>query len=122
MKQHDKKEMIIETLRVLESLGYGILACQCKKNEIYISVSASLSEDEKENIMAKSVCFMYHGIFNGILDALELDGDGEEVKCHLLGDEACVFKFEFLMDEFDDEDIDEESTSEGGISSFLSSL
>ncbi|MHA1293821.1 MAG: V4R domain-containing protein, partial [Promethearchaeota archaeon] len=80
-----------------------------------------LSTDERENIMAKSICLLYKGIFNGILDALEIDAEGEEIKCYLLGDDACVFKYELLVDEFEDADIDKEIEGKP-ISEFLSSL
>ena len=118
---HEKKEALLLLFPVLESLGYGVLQLMCKKSELYISVQEPISESEKENIMAKSICLVYQGMFSGILEKIEIDADGEEVNCYLKDGDACVFKYEMLIEEFDDEDIDEEK-SEEGISGFLSSL
>lgn len=119
---HDKKNAIKEMLEDLEQLGYGSISLMCKKSEIFISVHDPISDEEKDNIMAKNLCLIYQGIFQGILDFLQLDSDGEEIKCFLLGDEADVYKFDLLIDEFDAEDIDEEAKSSEGITGFLSSL
>jgi len=113
-----KKKVVNRVLEDLESLGYGILTSVFKKDKIYISVREPLSEDERDNIMAKNVCLLYEGIFNGLLEVLEIDADSQELKCYLLGDEACTFEFELLIDEFNDKDIDPDP-SDTPISDFL---
>ncbi len=116
-----KKEVVLSVLETFEHLGYGILEAIFRKKEIYIHVHEPVISDEKENIMAKNVCLLYQGIFSGILEQLELDVEGEEVKCTLLGDEHCIFKYSLLTSEFGDEDIDP-LEGEGHISDFLKSL
>jgi len=116
-----KKEIILNVLETFEHLGYGVLSPLFRKKEILIRIIDPVISREKENIMAKNVCVLYLGIFNGMLDQLELDAEGDEIKCLLMGDEMCVYKFDLLTTEFGDEDVDAEE--EGAhISSFLKSL
>ncbi len=71
--------------------------------------------------MAKNMCILYQGIFNGVLEEIGIDTDGNEVKCSLLGDDACTFKYDLLVDEFGSEDVDKEEKSPQ-ISEFMKSL
>lgn len=113
-----KKKVINQILEDLESLGYGVLTSVFKKDRILISAYEPLSEDERDNIMAKNICLLYEGIFNGLLEALEIDVDSHEIKCYLKGEDACTFEFELLIDEFDDKDVDDEPSATP-ISDFL---
>jgi len=106
-----KKEVILSILETFEHLGYGSLTSQFLKDKILISVENPISEEEKDNIMAKNICILYQGIFNGVLEQLEIEVDGEEVQCFLKGDRACIFKFNLLVDEFSPKDIDSEVKS-----------
>ncbi|TFG15811.1 MAG: hypothetical protein EU535_01025 [Promethearchaeota archaeon] len=115
-----KKEAILSLLETFENLGYGITTAFFKQKEIYISIEEPIISEEKENIMAKNVCMLSQGIFSGILEQLEIDVEGEEISCVLLGDERCTYKFTLLMDEFGAEDIDQDE--EAHISDFLKSL
>ncbi len=103
-----KKLVILSVLETFEHLGYGILTSNFRKDIISISVEDPISSEEKDNIMAKNICLLYMGMFNGVLEQLEIDVEGEEVKCILLGDDACIFNFNLLTDEFSGEDIDDE--------------
>ncbi|TFG06859.1 MAG: hypothetical protein EU539_06550 [Promethearchaeota archaeon] len=116
-----KKEIINLVLETFENLGYGLLTSSFQQKTISISVEDPIIMNEKENIMAKNVCILYLGIFNGILDYLEIDAEGKEKACVLLGDKACVFQFDLLGEEFGEESIDHEEKAEH-ISSFLKSL
>ena len=106
-----KKEVVLSILETFEHLGYGILTSQFLKDKILISVEDPISEEEIDNIMAKNICILYQGIFNGVLEQLEIEVDGEEVQCFLKGDRACIFKFNLLVDEFAAKDIDSEVKS-----------
>ena len=101
-----KKEVFISVLESLEHLGYGILTSAFLKDKILVSVEDPLTEDEKDNIMAKNLCILYQGLFNGIMEQIGIDADGEEIQCYLKDDDACIFKFELLVDEFGSEEID----------------
>ena len=92
----------------LEHLGFGVLRSKFAKDNVEIYVNEPLSESEKENIMAKNICRVYQGVFNGLFEHMEVAVDAEEIKCSLLDDEACVFKYTLLDGEFDDADIDPE--------------
>lgn len=122
MSMSEKKEMLLDVLDILQQLGYGVLTLTCKKSDIFIRVDEALTQDEKDNIMAKNLCYLYQGIFNGIIEFLQIDADGTEEECSLMGGDACIFRYEMLIDEFDDEDIDEEKSKEEGITGFLGSL
>ena len=113
-----KKKVINRILEDLEQLGYGVLTSLFKKDKIFIIADEPLSEDERDNIMAKNICLLYEGIFNGLLDALEIDVDSREISCYLKGEKACTFEFELLIDEFDDKDVDPDP-SDTPISDFL---
>ncbi len=117
-----KKEAILYVFATLIDLGYGVLTLEVKKDHMFITVTDSLVSEEKDNIMAKNICLLYQGIFDGIIEKLELDADSEEIECCLLGDDICKFKLELLVDEFDDADVDAEPTEGGGINNFLSQL
>jgi len=119
---HEKKLKLLDLIEILKELGYGLITLTCKKSEIYFAVQDPLSENERDNIMAKNICILYQGLFSGILDYLDIDADGHEEHCYLRGDEACVFKYDLLIDEFDDEDIDEDQKESEGITGFLTSL
>jgi predicted hydrocarbon binding protein len=116
-----KKEVLLSVLETFEHLGYGVLNAIFREKEIYIHVHEAVIAQEKENIMAKNVCILYQGIFSGILEQLEIDVEGEEIECTLLGDEHCVFKYSLLTGQFGDEVIDP-LEGEGHISDFLKSL
>ncbi|MFX0186249.1 MAG: hypothetical protein ACFE8A_00785 [Candidatus Hodarchaeota archaeon] len=113
-----KKEVILSVLETFEHLGYGILTTLFLKDKILISVEEPISDQEKDNIMAKNICILYQGIFNGVLEQLEIDVDGQEVQCFLKNDEACIFRFDMLVDEFSLEDTDKEIKS-GPIESYV---
>ena len=116
-----KKDVLFGVLEALILMGYGGLTGMFKKDHILINVYDSLAIEEKENIMAKNLCLMYLGIFNGIFDALSLDVEGEEIECVLTGGDKCSYKFDFIGQEIDDSLIDED-LSEEAVSDFLSSL
>jgi len=117
----NKKQMILSMLDTLEQLGYGVLIAQFHKAHVLITVADPLPANEKDNIMAKNICLLYQGIFTGFFESLNIDVDGEEIECCLLESDKCVFKYDLLVDEFEDEDIDPEETDES-ISDFLSTL
>ncbi|TFG02554.1 MAG: hypothetical protein EU540_01290 [Promethearchaeota archaeon] len=114
----NKKEAIVNVLDAFEHLGYGILTSAFLKDKIFISVENPISQEEKDNIMAKNICILYQGIFNGVLEQIGIDADGEEVQCFLKDDEADIFKYDLLIDEFDAKDIDSEINS-GPISNYM---
>jgi len=116
-----KKEVVLGVLEALILLGYGAITGTFKKDHILINVYESLATEEKENIMAKNLCLLYLGIFNGILDTLGIDTDGSEIECVLTGDDKCSFKFDFIGEEIDDSLVDE-TISEEAVSEFLASL
>ncbi len=117
----NKKQMILSMLETIEQLGYGILVAKFRKNYVTVTVADPLPINEKENIMAKNICLLYQGIFNGFFESLNIDVDGEEIECCLLDSEKCVFKYDLLVDEFPDDDVDPEDMDES-ISDFLSTL
>ena len=116
---YGKKMIIKDVLETLEHLGYGRLSSMFKKDSIDIIVEDPISAEEKDNIMAKNICILYEGIFSGLLESLAIDATSEETKCYLLGDEACVFTYELLTDEFEEKDIDEAGSK---VSGFLDTL
>jgi predicted hydrocarbon binding protein len=115
-----KKDVIQGSFEALELMGYGHIKTLFKKDHILIEIEESLSCEEKDNIMAKNLCLLYQGIFLGMFEVLQLDVDGEEIACILLGDERCTYKFDFLTGEIDASLIDE--VSEETVSEFLSTL
>ena len=117
----NKKEIVLSMLETIEQLGYGALSARFKKDHVFITVNDPLPANEKDNIMAKNVCVLYQGIFNGFFESLNIDVDGEETECCLLESEKCVFKYDLLVDEFEEEDVDPDQTDES-ISDFLSTL
>lgn len=116
-----KKEVILGTLEALMLMGYGGLACIFKKDHIIINAYESLAVQEKENIMAKNLCLLYLGIFNGIFEELGIDVDGKEVECVLTGGEKCSFKFDILTEEIEKRLVDGD-LSDANVSHFLASL
>ena len=102
-----KKQAIIGILDTLENLGYGVIKARFSKDSAEIYVFDPLSSAEQTNIMAKNICLIYQGIFHGLFENMEVEVDGQEVACFLLGDDACVFKYDLLSDEFDDADVDD---------------
>lgn len=116
-----KKEVIFGTLEALMLMGYGGLACMFKKDHIIINAYESLAVQEKENIMAKNLCLLYLGIFNGIFEELGIDVDGKEVECVLTGGEKCSFKFDILTEEIEKRLVDGD-LSDANVSHFLASL
>lgn len=116
-----KKEVIFGTLEALMLMGYGSLACMFKKNHIIINAYESLAVQERENIMAKNLCLLYLGIFNGVFEELGIDVDGKEVECVLTGGKKCSFKFDLLTEEIEDRLIDDD-LSDAKVSEFLTSL
>ena len=115
-----RKEVALGNLESLELMGFGGVTGVFKKNHILFKVSDSLASEEKENIMAKNLCLLYQGLFSGMLETLQIDADGEEIECVLLGNEQCVFKFDFIAEELEDRLVDEDS--EETVSEFLSTL
>ncbi len=115
-----RKEVLLGNLEALELMGYGELSGVFKKTHILVMVLDSLSKEESDNIMAKNLCLLYHGIFLGMFEALQIDVDGEEIECVLLGAEKCTFKFNFLVEELDDSLVDEDTGE--NVSEFLSTL
>ncbi len=116
-----KKEVIFGTLEALMLMGYGGLDCMFKKDHIIINAYESLAVQEKENIMAKNLCLLYLGIFNGIFEELGIDVDGKEVECVLTGGEKCSFKFDILTEEIEKRLVDGD-LSDANVSHFLASL
>ncbi|TXT53288.1 MAG: hypothetical protein BAJALOKI2v1_1070005 [Promethearchaeota archaeon] len=117
-----RKETILGSLEALILMGYGYLTGTVKKDHILISVYESAVLEEEENVMAKNLCLLYQGIFQGILEALAFEVEGEEIECVLKGGKRCTFKFDLLIEEFPDELVDEEVESAEAISDFLGSL
>ncbi|MHA1884350.1 MAG: hypothetical protein ACW96S_04815 [Promethearchaeota archaeon] len=115
-----KKEVIHGAIEALEIMGYGQIKALFKKDHLLIEIEESLSSEEKDNIMAKNLCLLDQGIFLGLFEVLQLDLDGEEIGCVLLGDEKCTYKFDFLSGQIDDSLVDE--VSEETVSEFLSTL
>lgn len=113
-----KKEVVFGNLEALELMGFGELSGFFKRNHILIKVRESLASEEKDNVMAKNLCLLYQGLLSGIFETLQIDVDAEEIECVLLGDEKCVFKFEFIGEELEDALVDPEET----VSEFLSTL
>jgi len=117
-----KKETFKGVLEGLIYMGHGYVNATVKKDHILVSFYNPLSDDEKENIMAKNLCLMNQGIISGILEVLGFEvEDSEEVECVLLEGERCQFKFTLFDAEFPEELIDEEKEPEA-ISDFLTSL
>ncbi|NVM35994.1 MAG: hypothetical protein HWN81_10380 [Candidatus Lokiarchaeota archaeon] len=115
-----RKEVVLGNLEALELMGFGELTGAFKKDHILFKVSDSLASEEKNNIMAKNLCLLYNGIFSGMLETLQIDTNGEEIECVLLGNEQCVYKFNFIAEELEDGLVDEDS--EETVSEFLSTL
>lgn len=115
-----RKEVALGNLESLELMGFGEVTGVFKKDHILFKISGSLASEEKENIMAKNLCLLYQGLFSGMLETLQIDADGEEIECVLLGNEKCVFKFDFIAEELEDRLVDEDS--EETVSEFLSTL
>ncbi len=116
-----KKEVILGILESLILMGYGALTGQFRKDHILINVYESLAKEEIDNIMAKNLCILYLGIFNGLFEVLGIDVDGKEIECVLSGDDKCSYKFDLLGEELDDKLVDEE-ISEEAVAEFLASL
>jgi predicted hydrocarbon binding protein len=115
-----KKEVVNGMIEALELMGYGQIKVVFKKDHILIEIEESLSCEEKDNIMAKNLCLLDQGILLGLFEVLQLDVDGEEIGCVLLGDEKCTYKFDILSGEINDSLVDE--ASEETVSEFLSTL
>ena len=119
----EKKLIFNDVLDTFEHLGYGSLITKFGKNKITVIVADPISGEEKGNIMAKNICIFYQGVFNGVLEYIGIDIlQGQETKCKLLGDEACVFEFILLMDEFGKEDIDNDAETAENLQDFLGTL
>jgi predicted hydrocarbon binding protein len=113
-----RKEVVLGNLEALELMGFGEIMGYFKKDHILIAVSDSLASEEKDNIMAKNLCLLYQGLFSGMFESLKFDVDVEEIECVLLGNERCVFKFDLIGVQLDDNMVD----SEENVSEFLSTL
>jgi len=116
-----KKEVVLGILESLILMGYGALTGTFKKDHIIVNVYESLASEEKDNIMAKNLCLLYLGIFNGVFEILGIDVDGKEIECILTGGDKCSYRFDFIGEEIDDKLIDEE-LSDQAVSDFLASL
>lgn len=115
-----KKEVFLGTLEALELMGYGKVRGMFKKDHIIVEVEEGLACEEKDNIMAKNLCLLYQGLFNGTFDILQIDVNGEETECVLLNSEKCVYRFDFIGEELDDSLVDEVPYE--AVSDFLSTL
>ena len=115
-----KKEVLLGSLEAIELMGFGELKGTFKKDHVIIEVEDSLACEERTNVMSKNLCLLYHGIFNGIFDALQIDVEGEEIGCILLDEDKCTYKFDFIGGQMDDSLVDEDS--EETVSDFLSTL
>ncbi|MFX0006464.1 MAG: V4R domain-containing protein [Promethearchaeota archaeon] len=113
-----RKEVVLGNLEALELMGFGEINGVFRKDHILIFVADSLASEEKDNIMAKNLCLLYQGLFSGMFEALKFDVDAEEIECVLLGSERCVFKFDLMGEQFDDDLVD----SEESVSEFLATL
>ncbi|MFX1525133.1 MAG: hypothetical protein ACFFCC_16620, partial [Promethearchaeota archaeon] len=71
-----KKEVLLGSLEALGLMGFGNLIGRFKKDHIIIDVEDSLACEERDNIMAKNLCLLYQGIFNGLFDVLQMDVTG----------------------------------------------
>lgn len=116
-----KKEVILGVLESLILMGYGALTGTFKKDHIIVNVYESLATEDKDNIMAKNLCLLYLGIFNGIFEVLGIDVDGKEIECVLTGGEKCSYKFDFIGEELPNNLVDED-LSDQAVSDFLASL
>jgi len=116
-----KKEVVLGILESLILMGYGALTGTFKKDHIIVNVYESLASEEKDNIMAKNLCLLYLGIFNGVFEILGIDVEGKEIECILTGGDKCSYKFDFIGEEIDDKLVDEE-LSDQAVSDFLASL
>jgi len=103
-----KKKALRGILDTLEHLGFGILRLKVNRDNVEIHVHEPLSDPERENIMAKNICRIYQGVFHGLFENMDMDVDAEEIKCCLLDDDTCVFKYTLMDGEFEDVDIDPE--------------
>lgn len=115
-----KKEVFLGTLEALELMGYGRIKGIFKKDCVIIEVEEGLACEEKDNIMAKNLCLLYQGLFNGAFEILQIDVNGQEIECVLLNSEKCVYRFDFIGEELEDNLVDE--VSEEAVSDFLSPL
>ncbi len=115
-----KKEVVFGHLEALELMGYGELKGVFKKDHVLIAVSDPLAAEEKDNIMAKNLCLIYQGIFSGMFEMLQIDVRAEEIECVLLGNERCVYKYDFIGEELEDALVDENSGE--NVAAFLSTL
>ncbi|MFW9896923.1 MAG: hypothetical protein ACFFD7_14045 [Candidatus Thorarchaeota archaeon] len=115
-----KKEVLLGSLEALELMGFGNLISRFKRDHIIIDVEDSLACEERDNIMAKNLCLLYQGIFNGLFDVLQMDVTGEEIGCILLGDNKCTYKFDFIGEQVEDSLVDEDVDET--VSGFLSTL
>lgn len=115
-----KKEVILGSLEAIELMGFGQMRGMFKKDYIIIEVEDSLACEERENIMSKNLCLLYQGIFNGLFEVLQMDVNGEEIGCVMLGEEKCTYKFDFIGEQVSDSLVDEDS--EETVSDFLSTL
>jgi predicted hydrocarbon binding protein len=113
-----RKEVVLGNIEALELMGFGELTASFKKDHILIAVGDSLASEEKDNIMAKNLCLLYQGLFNGMFESLNFDVEVEEIECVLLGNKRCVFKFELIGEKLDKTLVDSEET----VSEFLSTL
>ena len=120
-KMETKKEVVLGTLEVLMLMGYGGLTGTFRKDHIIINVYNSLATQEIGNILAKNLCLLYLGIFNGLFEVLGIEVDGSEEECVLTGGEKCSYKFTLLSGEIDNKLLDKE-LSDAAVSNFLASL
>ncbi|MHA2392175.1 MAG: hypothetical protein ACXAEX_09390 [Promethearchaeota archaeon] len=115
-----RKEVILGSFEALGLMGYGEMKGLFKKDHIIIEVEESLACEESDNIMAKNLCLLYQGIFNGLFDVLQMDVSGEEIACVLLDEEKCIYKYDLIGEQVEDSLIDEDA--EETVSGFLSTL
>ena len=116
-----KKDVFLGILESMELMGYGQLRAHFGKNKIQIGVNDSLASQEKDNVMAKNLCLLYLGIFQGVFEILKIDVDGRESECVLVGADKCTYTFDIIGEELDNSVVDPEP-SEEAVSDFLSTL
>lgn len=93
-----KMNIITTILDKLQSLGFGVMVLNHDKDKIIIDVANPLAKGHLDNIMARNICIIYSGMFNGMMDKVGIDSESDEINCVLRGAELCSFKFE--LEEF----------------------
>ncbi|MHA1723283.1 MAG: V4R domain-containing protein [Promethearchaeota archaeon] len=115
-----KKQVILGILEGFGLLGFGYLRGIFKEDHILINVYNSIVKEEKTNVMAKNLCYLYEGLLNGVMESLGIEVESKEIECTLLGDDKCTFKFTLITQRFGEEDVDPDESE--AVTEFLSTL